>query len=492
MQVALRVLLAGQCAACSPVTVLDDGTGQGLDSASQPSWDGGAGDGGTDALDTDTDAAHTDPPDTGTEDVPGVSYEHVPVLLIDTDGDSITDYRKTSGTLEVLRDHDGTLGDLETALRSWSGPVGIQVHGSSSQGYEKLGYRIETRDDAGEDLDTELLGMPDGSDWVLHAPYSDKTLMRNAFTYATARALAEDFDRYEVRNRFAEVFINDRYKGVYLVVERVRRGKNRLGLPAPAATQAEGDLSGGYIVKIDQHRGDGWDTLAGTPVDYHYPRYDDITPQQDQYLRQWFNSFESAVAADFSAETYQQWIDTDSFVDHYIINELTHNIDAYRLSAYLHKRPDAEGGLLHAGPAWDFDRALGNVNYCDCWEIEGFTIDSLTECGYPEQYPFWWFLLREDPDFTDRLRCRWDALRQDGAALSDDALLARYGELIEELEIVEPRDHEQWDTLGEYVDPNYYVGETWEDELNWLQDWTLDRAYWLDLNMPGTCAEGDR
>lgn len=421
------------------------------------------------------------------EEVPTPVYDQIPVLLIDTDSAAIGDGDKTAAWLEVIEDHDGTLEDLDRAPRTYDGPIGIEIHGSSSAGYPKLPYRFETRDLDGEDLETTMVGLPDGTDWVLHAPYSDKTLLRNAYAYTLGASLAEDTGEWQPRTAFVELFLNGSYNGVYVLVERVQRDEDRLDISKVPATSAEGDISGGYIVKVDQHRSEGWTTDAGSPIDWVYPHADVLTAEQNAYLVAYFNEFETALRAegwDDPTTGYSTLIAVDGWIDHYIINELANNIDAYRLSAYLYK--DVEPGLLHAGPLWDFDRAFGDVNYCYAWATEGWIYDELDLCGYAYQYPFWWQHLLTDDTFVNQLRCRWESLRTD--KLSDETLSTTLAALASEVATVEVRDDARWHTIGTYIDPNWYVGATWPDELAWLEAWVLARAAWMDDNLPGICS----
>ncbi len=240
--------------------------------------------GSIDVSDDSSDSANT-PDDTGREDVPGVA-EVLPVLVIATSDDIGSE--KVAGTLEVVEVHEGDPEDIDDAPRSLVTDIGIEVHGSSSQGYPKLGYRMETRDEDGDDENHSLLGLSSGSDWVLHAPYSDKTLVRNALSYGLGSLISE---AYQPGTRFVELILNDRYRGVYVVVERIRRGRIEL-------TDPEEDVTGAYIVRIDQHRNEGWNTTVGTPIDWYQPRYEDITSAQDTYLRGWFNDFEAAMSKD--------------------------------------------------------------------------------------------------------------------------------------------------------------------------------------------------
>jgi len=405
------------------------------------------------------------PEDTGLESIPGVETV-LPVLVLEVDGNMDGD--KVPGTLEVVEAHAGDPEDVDDAPRTLVSAIGIEVHGSSSQGYPKLGYRFETRDGEGNDENHKLLGLSSGSDWVLHAPYSDKTLVRNAFAYSLGSMITET---YQPGTRFVELILNGRYRGVYVLTERIRRG--RIG-----GTDPDEDITGQYIVRIDQHRNEGWNTTVGTPIDWHQPRYEDITSDQDAYLRGWFDDFEAAMLAEDWTSSMEDWIVREDWIDHFLVNELAHNIDAYRLSAYLYKDADSDGGRLHAGPLWDFDRAFGNVNYCDCWYAEGWIIDSLIGCGEGWQFPFWWRRLEEDPDYMNARACRWEELR--GGLWTDEALEAEIRRQVELIGDAEERDHDEWDTIGEDVDPNYYVGDSYEDEVDWLVEWTHARAAWMD------------
>jgi hypothetical protein len=419
--------------------------------------------------------------------VPGAEwvYPHLPVFRIDAGGAAISALGWTSASLDVIRDHDGTLRHLDTAPVALHSAIGIQLHGSSSLGYPKLPYAIELRDPVtGADADASLVDLPADSDWILVPSYGDKTYVRNALSYGIARDLAEPAGRWEPHAAFCEVYVDDDYKGIYLLVEKVKRDSARLAGSAPSP-DATGDLTGTYVVKVDLDRNPYFTTTAGTLIGWWDPDEDGITHDQDAYLRSYFDSFEAALQAPDFASTYPDWIDVDAWVDNYIVNELAHNIDAYRLSTYLWKQPDVDGGRLFAGPVWDFDRAWGNVNYCDCFRQVGYVIDDLTTCGYDWEFPFWWDRLRQDPAFDEAVACRWKDLRAD--LLTDDALDARIDLLVAQVAEAQPRDEDRWGTLGVNVGFNAYVGETWDDEVGWLKKWTHARTAWMDSDLDPLC-----
>src|SRR5258706_15689533 len=102
--------------------------------------------------------------------------------------------------------------------------------------------------------------MPEDSDWVIYAPYDDKALMRNFFIYSRAR-LANSNPNFGVRTKYCEVFFNqtagqpvsyDDYRGVFAIVEKIKRGKDRVDVQKLNALTTDSTLiTGGYVLKHD-------------------------------------------------------------------------------------------------------------------------------------------------------------------------------------------------------------------------------------------------
>ena len=166
----------------------------------------------------------------------------------------------------------------------YDGWISIEWRGSTSQGFPKKQYGLETQDEQGENNNVSLLGMPAENDWILNAPYSDKSLVRNVLAYDLANALGQ----YAPRTRFCELFLNDAYQGVYVLIEKIKRDKNRVDLIEMGPGDNSGDaLTGGYIFKIDKFTGSGgagWDSSVEPPQNvspyfqYEYPDPTDISP----------------------------------------------------------------------------------------------------------------------------------------------------------------------------------------------------------------------
>ena len=196
-------------------------------------------------------------------------------------------------------------------------------------------------------------------------------------------------------------------------------------------------------------------------------------------------AFENALAGDNFKDPnqgYAKYIDVDSFIDYFIANEVSKNVDAYRLSTFMYKRKDSDGGKLFMGPIWDFNLGFGNIDFCAKGAPEGFVIRYNSICSKDFWLiPFWWDRLLQDESFRQRLTARWTALRTDKYKTSK---ILTYVDSVTSVLNVESqqRNFQKWPVLGKYVWPNYYVGQTFQQEVDWLKTWIEKRLAWLDVS----------
>jgi hypothetical protein len=148
----------------------------------------------------------------------------------------------------------------------------------------------------------------------------------------------------------------------------------------------------------------------------------------------------------------------------------------------------SEGGKLVAGPLWDYNIAWGNADYCQGYLTSGWEINFNDYCGGEWQNPFWWKRLLDDPLYANDVKCRWSTLRQ--TVLSDSALTSYIDSTAAYLETPAFRHYEKWPILGNYVWPNHFIGQTYQEEINYLKTWIQNRTAWMDANMFGTCTAG--
>ncbi|MFN7143599.1 MAG: CotH kinase family protein, partial [Myxococcota bacterium] len=333
----------------------------------------------------------------------------VGLLLIEPSA-PIVDEERVEARLVVVGRPDAGGGKAAPSLVT---RAAIEARGKSSSTFPKRSYNLELQDDDGDDLAARLLGLPAEADWVLHGPYTDKTALRNAFTYALARRMGP----YAPRTAFTEVRINGAYAGLYTLVEKPEIDPVRVDLPEP--TDDDGVVTGGFLFKIEggTDGGAGWRSERGTIYELHDPGPDEITDAQLDLLRTVVDKFEAGLRAGADPDRH---IDIASFVDFVIVQELSRNVDGYRRSTFLQAVPTDEGYRLRAGPVWDFDIAWGNADFCDGWNPEGLVWDAADVCEDWVQIPSWWHALLRDERFLVALRCRWEELR--GGVLADEAL----------------------------------------------------------------------
>ena len=413
---------------------------------------------------------------------------------------SIDTYEK-----EIL-DEPKILGELIISLDSniiHKGYIGIEKRGSSSQYfYEKKQYGVETWDQYGADIDVSLGGLPKEEDWIFYGPYGDKSLIRNNLIYS----LSNNMGRYASRSKFMEVIINGDYKGVYSLFEKIKVDKHRVNISKTQSSSGEGT---GYIIKIDKLTGEAvdiyndyndqisflsnYDSNGDSLNDnshskihflYHYPKPEEISSDQKSFIQNIIHQFENALNTDNFQEPfngYRRYIDIDSFVDFFILNELSNNVDAYRLSTFIHKDIS---GKLKMGPIWDFNLAFGNANYCNGDAVDKWMFKFNDYCqGDLWKVPFWWKRLLEDDSFKAKIVTRWFDLRQN--TLSNDSIFQLLNSFVEKLKISGSvdRNFQRWQILDKWIWPNAYMGANYDEEIDYLSTWLLNRLQWIDSNI---------
>ena len=191
--------------------------------------------------------------------------------------------------------------------------------------------------------------------------------------------------------------------------------------------------------------------------------------------------FEDAIASEnFTSESdgYKKYIDVDSFIDFFILNEITRNVDAYRISTFMHKDINEK---LKMGPIWDFNIAFGNADYCEGGLTTGWAYKFNEACPADGMLvPFWWDRLMQDPNFTQALKERWTSLRLN--ELSNSSIMGIVDELVGELEDSDAitQNFGKWLILGTYIWPNNFVGNRHSEEITYLKEWIEDRLSWMD------------
>lgn len=416
---------------------------------------------------------------------------NLPIVRIDTDESRVPETIKLSARMGITYAGKGFRNSFESIPTHYNGYIGIETRGQSSQEFPKKSYSIETRDKYKNNLDVPLLNMPAENDWVLYAPYNDKSLMRNYITYELWRRMGH----YSVRTQFCELLLNGRYMGVYLFTEQIKKDDNRINIATLKREDIfDKELTGGYVIKVDKLPAVGYNAwiskhetykeFKNITFQYVYPSFGEIMPEQERFIQDFISELETELLSSSEGHwerLFLAYIDQQSAMDKLLITELSKDIDSYRYSQYMYKEKDSQGGKVYFGPLWDYDTGYGNYNE------EGSQVQQTRYWMYDSSRTrmFWFDRMMEDTTFKCHLAHRWSSLRS--SVLSNESIFGLIDSTAAMLNEAQERNHFKWKTLGRYVWPNNFVAETYPEEINYMKNWIQGRTAWMDSVLQDTC-----
>lgn len=333
--------------------------------------------------------------------------------------------------------------------------------GNITWGMAKKPYRLKLNKKA------SILGIKEAKNWVLLANYSDKSLLRTSLAFKIGQTIGADFTN---NFRPVELVLDNEYMGSYVLTEQVEVHKNRVNITELDENDESSEkITGGYLLEFDGRLDeDFWfKTKKGAPITIKSP--DEITPKQLEYISGYFQAFEDAVFSENFAdpkEGYAKYINSDSFITWYLVQELLKNNDANLASSiFYHKNRNEKLGM---GPLWDFDISAGNINYNGNDNPKGWLIRS---SGYFEK-------LFQDPAFNKKFIQKWTEFKKDVPAL--DKFI---DEQKEYLAYSQYENFKKWDILNTYVWPNAIVTGSYNKEVEYLRKWLHQRISWMDTEI---------
>ena len=329
-----------------------------------------------------------------------MASKNIPAIFIDMENEKQEalyriPYEEQQGADVLVVKSDGEV-EAEGSIE------GFRVRGNTSADWVKKPYQMTMKQA------TDFFGMGSAQKWNLLSNWSDKSLLRNVIAYGMGE---EAQIPYSPESRLTDLYINGEYQGNYQLCEKVEIGTNRIDIvnledytvyeptpeeldmaarkelakeePAVAGiTELENgisyrgyqtrlateDISGGYLLEIERpsriyESPSFFITSKGQPVTVKRPQYADEA--QVIYIAGVWQSFEDALYAEDgrnpgTGQHYTEFINEESFVKKYLVEEIVRNYDASSTSQYFYKDIDSRDGCLYAGPVWDYDMSLGN------------------------------------------------------------------------------------------------------------------------------------
>jgi len=374
-------------------------------------------------------------------------FTGLPIIYLATDGAVAIDSKETYVTGDVSIDGGRDFTDLPASE--------MQIRGRGNSTWflhPKKPFQMKLEEKA------EFLSMANDKKWLFLAEYSDKTLLRNKITFEMGYLSNLD---WTPQGRFAEVYINDQYNGTYHVTQKVEESDNRVAL---------GDS--GYLLELDQlERLDADDVYFDSVITERFlinikePSLE-FGSAEYTYIKDLLDDFETALYGPSyrsASAGYARYIDLDSFVDWYLINEITKNQDSQSWSSmFVNVIP---GGKIKMGPLWDFDLSFGNVDYSDAQYSDGFWV---------KHHP-WYQRLFQDPAFVEKVKIRFAYFKQ-----NQNFILNKIDGYADQLEWAQQENDDKWRTIGMAVWPNPVVFDTYQKEVDHLKSWYSHRMEWLE------------
>lgn len=395
---------------------------------------------------------------------------HLPLVLINTVGETLSE-AESNCKIDIIDNGNQNRVSDEPEVTTWAR---IKWRGNSSIRFDKKQYRITFVEEKGSDKEADypVMGMRPESDWVLNAPYLDKTLMRNYMMYNLSGEIMD----WAPNVRFCEMFLDGEYMGLFLMTETVKVSPSRLNLKEVEKGQAQTS----YLISRERY-GDhvlplnNFGTYAAKTINevgIEYPSKNKMKPRYQKYIKSDLSDIEKALYSldydewDFG---YARYLDVQSFVDYYVINEFSANMDAGSLSAFAYK--DIRG-KLNMGPVWDFNNCFDN--YKDL----PINLDNL----YLESAP-WYVMLMRDEIFVDMVIDRYRELRK--TYLSDKYLHNYLDETQEYLGKAIERNFKVWGGSFEkgMLRPRSRDLHSYEEAVQQLKNAITEQGKFLDENI---------
>jgi len=423
-----------------------------------------------------------------------VFCSHLPLIFIETGGveipgkteyseDGTGYYTAAADGAETISAHMNVVDNGAGYNNHWSDEpsistaITIHVRGNSSRSFEKSSYSIRLTDENGLNNPQPLLGMDAHHEWVLHGPYLDKSLIRNYMWYNIGGELMG----YSPSVRFCEVIIDGEYRGLYVLTERISAGE--YGARLNLTVNAKQNIFSGYILQLNGHRPPANNEALAEQFTYYalripfqmdieFPGRQNLTPEITNAIGKDFSDFEKSLYSydyDDKKYGYAERINTESFIDYFLINEFTCNYDAGWLSTFIYKDTSGKYNMC----LWDMNSACDNY-YSSQTEPMTFQMQNCP----------WYVMLLKDENFTSALVDRYRELRK--TYFSDEYLTQYVDGVVEWLGPAVDRNFEVWGYTFDGYKPLQPISrnpKNYEDAVQQIKDFCVKRGAWMDENI---------
>ena len=391
----------------------------------------------------------------------------LPVVTIHTEkgGDITSKEIYQQGVVSIISDGGKSI---------YSDSLNIRGRGNGSWTFPQKPYKLKLFHKK------RVLGFPaKAKQWTLINTYRDKTLMRNLIAFEASRLLKLP---YTPACTLVDVFLNGEYKGIYQLTDQLEVRKNRIDVEEMTPEDNSlPNLGGGYFIEVDnyanQEKSKFYSARFGTPVTIKYPKDDEITPAQAQYIKNAYDRFESRTFLNSYTDPnvgFASLLDVESYLKRFIGMEFTGNTDAYFSVHMYKKRNDPK---FYTSPLWDCDLAFDNdsrtypinsmttfVSLSDkCSTVAGMKQMLNRILGVTKkEMSAYWSEARNNNDFTA------------------EHFTAYIDSIAKAVDASQKLHYTRWKTLNTIVTLTVAARGSYKAEVDFVKDWIGKRIAWMD------------
>jgi len=365
-------------------------------------------------------------------------YADIPRIVIETE--SFRQIRDTETEIPArLQIYDGKSPISEVL------PLTVKGRGNSSfNGMPKYSVKLKFHDEQ------SLFNIPPNKEWALIANFSDKSLLKNIISYRLYEKLGA---KWSPKFQPVELYLNQSYMGVYLLIETVKVGESRVHIPTNNSS---------FLVEFDKNYkpSDFIIQVNNTPFRIHYPKDSSNISHLENFLKQFYNFLESESINDFSS--LSKYFNVNEYKAFFWTYEFGSTFDCFRTSTFF---TWTIGGSIAMGPVWDFDLAYGDPLHNA--SPEGWRIKEIE----------WNQFLFKNADFRTAMRDYW--INQHKAFEDIRDSLPIYGK---NLEKAAKNNFRRWPILESTENWTHITKyNSYEEAVQHLQKWISDRMDWIDI-----------
>ena len=373
------------------------------------------------------------------------NFTKLPIIIIDTENDA-----------DITSKEEYINGELTFIGKDYNDPyykkeIKIRGRGNYTWSLPKKPFQLKF------DKKNSFFDLAEDKKWIFLANYTDKTMLRTAIAFELGYL---SNSMWTPKYDFSEVFLNNQYIGTYQITEKVEEDDHRVNIG-----------KNGYLIEIEQlEKTKADDILFNTQRLWFTIKSPELNEDSDEYnyIKNYVRKVENVLyGSSFNDEKngYRTLIDIDSFIDWYLINEISKNNDAaFYSSCYMTLIP---GGKLKMGPLWDFDIAFGNTRQSDNEKTSGFWVKN----------SIWFERMFQDDYFVKKVKERFLFFYE-----NKGRILSTSNELSKKIQNSRLENDKIWKTLGKYIYPNYvYDFQTFDEEQEYLNNWINERYEWLKV-----------